>query len=76
MCLSINFFVPFYSYDLDPIDTGVLQSASVVKAKFKLEDVVLEGLCFEPRERSQCKDVNQAAIDYALEIADEDTKTR
>jgi len=63
-------------YDLDLFDAGVLISASVIKAKFKLEDVVRESLCVPMIERRQCKDINQAAYNLALEMASEDALKR
>jgi len=63
-------------YDLDLFDAGVLISASVIKAKFKLEDVVRESLCVPMIERRQCKDINQAAYNLALEMASVDALSR
>ena len=51
-----------YSYNqhsFDPLDFGSIISADVIKAKFKLEDVIVEGLCLPPRDRRQCKDINK-----------------
>ncbi len=54
------------SYPLDPLDFGGLISADVIKAKFKLEDVVYENLCQDSQARRQCADVNQIALEFAL----------
>ena len=48
----------YNSYPLDPLDFGGLLSADVTKAKFKLEDVIQEGICSDSITRKQCKDVN------------------
>jgi hypothetical protein len=58
------------------IDTDTLFSASVIKAKFKLEDVVRESLCLPPVERRQCMDINMKAFETAMELATEEAKTR
>jgi len=63
-------------YDWDAFDAGVLTSASVIKAKFKLEDVVRENLCVPVLERRQCKYVNVAAYELAIEMASEDALAR
>ena len=49
----------YNQYSFDPLDFGSVLSADLIKAKFKLEDVVLEGLCLPERERRQCKDINK-----------------
>eukprot|EP00088_Acartia_fossae_P066944 TRINITY_DN8320_c0_g1_i1.p1 TRINITY_DN8320_c0_g1~~TRINITY_DN8320_c0_g1_i1.p1 ORF type:complete len:442 (-),score=86.14 TRINITY_DN8320_c0_g1_i1:90-1340(-) len=64
------------NYDLDVFDAGVLISASVIKAKFKLEDVVRDSLCVPIIERRQCKDINKEAYEVALEMASEDALQR
>jgi len=63
-------------YDWDAFDAGVLVSASVIKAKFKLEDVVRESLCRPILQRKQCKDINEAAYQVAMEMASEDALSR
>ena len=57
-------------------DAGQLQSCNVIKAKFKQSDAVLDALCFPERPTSQCKDVNQASIDFAYGIASDVAKAR
>ena len=57
-------------------DAGVLQSGKLLKAKFKISDKVLEELCFPARTRLQCKDINQAALDYAYGIASNVARNR
>ena len=34
----------------------------VIKAKYKLEDVVRINLCLPPAERRQCRHINEAAL--------------
>ena len=48
----------------------------MIKSKFKVEDAVLEALCFPPRDRKQCRDINQEALDYAYSIASDVAKAR
>ena len=48
----------YNSYPIDPLDFGGLISADVTKAKFKLEDVIQEGICSDSITRKQCKDAN------------------
>ena len=50
-------------YDLDLFDAATLKSASVIKAKFKIEDVVRENLCLSEMPRKQCKDINIKALE-------------
>merc|ERR1711915_821081 len=63
-------------YDTSVADANTLYSASVIKAKFKLEDVVREALCLPEAPRKQCKDVNAAAFDLALSLATEEARQR
>ena len=64
-------------YSSSLLDADVLLSADVIKAKFKLEDVVLsEGLCQPVGQRSQCRDLNQAAYDLAMSVASEEAVQR
>lgn len=58
-------------YSFDPLDFGSLTSATVIKAKFKLEDPVVRTLCLAERTRGQCKDINQRSLDVALSLASE-----
>ena len=53
-----------------------MYSASVIKAKFKLEDNVREALCLPEAERKQCMDINQGAFDLAFELASDEAKER
>jgi len=64
------------SYSLDPLDFGGLLSADMIKAKYKLEDVILEKMCEEAKPRNQCADVNAKALELALETADEVARER
>ena len=64
------------SYSLDPLDFGGLLSANMIKAKYKLEDVILEKMCEEAKPRNQCADVNAKALELALETADEVARER
>lgn len=61
-------------YEFDPADAGSLLSAYVIKSKFKLEDLVLEGLCLPARDRSQCREINRAAYELALSAASEEAR--
>jgi len=63
-------------YELNLADADGFNSATVIKAKFKLEDVVRESLCLPEVERKQCKDVNMAAFNTALELATEEARER
>jgi len=63
-------------YESSPIDVGILISASVIKAKFKLQDSVREALCLSPVERKQCMDINIQAFNLAMDLATEEAKTR
>lgn len=63
-------------YETSLADADTLNSASVIKAKFKLEDVVREALCLPAAERKQCKDVNMAAFDIAFQLATEEARER
>ena len=64
------------SYPLDPLDFGGLISADIIKAKFKLEDIVQEALCEEVSTRRQCADVNARALELALDVAAPEAKER
>merc|ERR1712051_368355 len=64
------------SYSSDPLDFGGLLSANMIKAKYKLEDVILEKMCEEAKPRNQCADVNAKALELALETADEVARER
>ena len=66
----------YNSYPLDPLDFGGLISADVIKAKFKLEDIVQEALCEEVSSRRQCADVNAKALELALDVAAPEAKER
>ena len=67
----------YNSYPIDPLDFGGLISADVTKAKFKLEDVILDNVCSEsPVVRNQCRDVNVKAFELALSIASEEARNR
>ena len=69
--------VGYNSYPIDPLDFGGLISADVTKAKFKLEDVILETVCSEsPAVRNQCRDANVKAFELALSIASEEARNR
>ena len=60
--LHVNLNFQTYShnqYSFDPLDFGSVLSADVIKAKFKLGDVILEGLCLPERQRNQCRDINR-----------------
>jgi len=57
-------------FERDPVDFGHLQSASTIKAKMKLEDLVTEAVCLPERVRAQCADINQAALEKALNAAE------
>ena len=48
----------------------------VIKAKFKLEDIVQEALCEEVSSRRQCADVNAKALELALDVAAPEAKER
>jgi len=63
-------------YSFDPLDFGSLTSATVIKAKFKLEDPVVRTLCLDERARGQCKNINQRALDIALSLASEQALQR
>merc|ERR1712215_370478 len=63
-------------YDSNVADANPLYSASVIKAKFKLEDVVRESLCLPEVTRRQCKDINIAAFDLALSLATDEARER
>jgi dienelactone hydrolase len=63
-------------YDSSVADANTLQSASVIKAKFKLEDVVRESLCLPEVPRKQCMDINIAAFDMALSLATDEARER
>jgi len=63
-------------YDWDVADAATLQSASIIKAKFKLEDNVREALCLQPAERRQCMDINVEALKVALEMSSEEARNR
>lgn len=63
-------------YDTSIADADILYSAKVIKAKFKLEDVVREVLCLPLQPRKQCMDVNIKAFDTALALATEEAKNR
>ena len=58
------------------MDFGGLISADVIKAKFKLEDIVQEALCENISSRKQCRDVNMQAIAFALEVASPEARGR
>ena len=67
----------YNSYPIDPLDFGGLISADVTKAKFKLEDVILDNVCSEsPVVRNQCRDVNVKAFELALSVASEEARNR
>ena len=63
-------------YESSVADANILYSASVIKAKFKIEDVVRESLCLPEIPRRQCMDVNIAAFDLALSLATEEARER
>ncbi|XP_023337662.1 uncharacterized protein LOC111708496 [Eurytemora carolleeae] len=63
-------------YDLDLFDAATLKSASVIKAKFKIEDVLRENLCLPEVPRKQCKDINIQALEVAMSLASEDALER
>ena len=63
-------------YDSSVADANTLYSSSVIKAKFKLEDVVRESLCLPEIPRKQCMDINIAAFDLALSLATEEARQR
>jgi len=63
-------------YESSVADANTLYSASVIKAKFKLEDVVRENLCLPEVPRRQCMDINIAAFDLALSLATEEARER
>jgi len=63
-------------FDLDLADADTLHSAKVIKAKFKIVDTVREELCMPAIERKQCRDINEAALAVALELASEDARQR
>jgi len=63
-------------YDTSIADANTLYSASVIKAKFKIEDVVREKLCLSEVPRRQCMDINIAAFDLALSLATEEARER
>ena len=66
----------YLSYPLDPLDFGGLISADMIKAKYKLEDVILEKMCEETKPRNQCADINAKALELALNSADEVSRER
>ena len=57
-------------------DANTLYSASVIKAKFKLEDNVREALCLSEAPRRQCRNINEGAFDLALQMASEEARER
>ena len=57
---SVSTFGHLLNVAAEPEGMLFLKSASVLKAKFKLEDAVNEAMCFPPRQRRQCRDINQA----------------
>jgi len=63
-------------YDTSIADANTLYSASVIKAKFKIEDVVRESLCLAEIPRKQCMDINMAAFELALSLATEEARDR
>ena len=63
-------------YPLDPLDFGGLISADVIKAKFKLEDIIQEALCEPISARKQCADVNDKALAFALSVASDEARSR
>merc|ERR1719322_2040164 len=63
-------------YDSNIADANTLYSASVIKAKFKIEDTVRESLCLPEAPRRQCKDINQEAFNLALSLASEEARER
>ena len=64
------------SFPLDPLDFGGLTSADVIKAKFKLEDVVSEKLCQNLAPRRQCAEINAKAMELALSRASQRARER
>jgi len=66
----------YLSYPLDPLDFGGLLSADMIKAKYKLEDIILEKSCEEIKERNQCADINAKALELALNTADDIARER
>jgi len=63
-------------YDSNIADANTLYSASVIKAKFKIEDTVRESLCLPEAPRRQCRDINQEAFNLALSMASEEARQR
>ena len=63
-------------YDSSVTDSNTLQSVSVIKAKFKLEDVVRESLCLPKVPRKQSMDINIAVFDLALSLATDEARKR
>jgi len=66
----------YNSYPIDPLDFGGLISADVTKAKFKLEDVIQEGICSDSITRKQCKDANIRAYEVALAVSSDEARKR
>jgi len=66
----------YLAYPLDPLDFGGLISADMIKAKYKLEDVVVDKMCEEFKTRNQCADVNRKALELALSVADDVARER
>jgi len=63
-------------YESNVADADILISAKVIKAKFKLEDVVRETLCLDEVPRRQCMDINIQAFQTALELATDEARER
>ena len=57
----VNLFEFFIYYKHSNNLQFYVMFVKVIKAKFKLEDVVRENLCVPVLERRQCKDINEAA---------------
>ena len=66
----------YLQYDSNIADANTLYSASVIKAKFKIEDTVRESLCLPEAPRRQCRDINQEAFNLALSMASEEARQR
>jgi hypothetical protein len=53
------------------IQGGFIQDVSllqVIKAKYKLEDLVRSNLCLPPAPRRQCRHINEAALEGQFAI--------
>ena len=65
-----------FQYDFNIADANTLYSSSVIKAKFKIEDTVREFLCLPEAPRRQCRDINEAAFQVALDLASDEARER